>query len=163
MPAQGSKGAQAPSGKSEEKQAERQVEQPRKESSSTPTPSQPKQQGSKLTGGTAQRMDHVPPGVLEDTKVADTKRAGARGADTGMGTGIFSQPNAGNYQAGVKREASVVTDLLTGANTVIFDHLKSSLTGDILETIQEPRAEAEVEEAQARAQRKLASGKPATA
>lgn len=156
MPAQGSKGAVAPSGKSEEKQQSR-SEQPSK------APQQPE----KLRGPVASVGDQVPPGVLEDSKkeerkVSDTKKAAAKGADTGLGTGVFSQPNMGNYQAGVKREASVQVDQLTGATVVLSDRLKSHLTGETLEVLQEPRTDEEADQEMRQVQRKLASGKPAT-
>lgn len=67
---------------------------------------------------------------------ADTKAAD-KAADTPVVQDIVNPPHSGNYVGGLKREATVLTDPITGATVVISDRVKSPLTLDTLEVLVE--------------------------
>ena len=143
MPAQSSKGAVAPSSKQEARTDKALSEERRSADSSSDKPQQPR-------GPVAIKGDIPPAGVLEDSSMvkekADTKpaaKAATKAADTPVVQDIVNPPHSGNYTAGLKREASVLTDLTTGATVVISDRVKSPLTLDTLEVLVETLPEEE--------------------
>jgi hypothetical protein len=139
MPAQANKGAVAPQGKQEKRQQEARSSA---EGSSSAKPAPPQER----RGPTAVRGDIPPAGVLEDSTVADTKADKADKTDTkadkagsaAVVQDIVLPPHTGNFAGGLKREATVLTDNLTGATVVVSDRVKSPLTLETLEVLQEP-------------------------
>ncbi len=125
-----------------------------RDSHSTP----PKQESSKeLRGPTAVRGDIPPAGVLEDTKVAATREEAVM-TDKGTKntrdtpTARRTLPGAGGagkdqFLRGVKREATVEMDTVTGAQVVTSDRLLDPLTGLVVEVLTEPMTEEAAAEA----------------
>jgi hypothetical protein len=140
MPAEGRKGAQAPESKVK--------------------PSAPSAARSAERGPTAVRGDHVPQQVLEESSVKPEQPAeGTKVAQIGQKSGRAAKssqvpegiqnadPAPGGMLRGVRRHASVQTDPATGAQVPQVDLLLDHMSNQIVGVVQEPRSEADMEEA----------------